>query len=212
MYLRSNHHRRGNYTTIANSSRSRSVYWFFHWFRRTRHQAGEDVLLPHPPTPVDPSVAPHRVLARLGESVILTRLDYCNGLLGGAPKCLRSPLSGVLRASCPTTDSVAPSNKQCSRSARTELHCLDIKSNFQVVRTRISMPPWVCSGLPCPLLYAGQCHRWTFISPICSIRSCYLYRERIPRQLALGLEHSWSHPRRLGTTFLSIFVIPVTAF
>ena len=41
-------------------------------------------------------------------------------------------------------------------------------------------------------------------------RVCYLYRERIPRQLAL--EHSRSHPRRLGTASRSIFVIPVTAF
>ena len=39
---------------------------------------------------------------------------------------------------------------------------------------------------------------------------CYLYRERIPRQLAL--EHSRSHPRWLGTASRSIFVIPVTAF
>ena len=46
-----------------------------------------------------------------------------------------------------------------------------IKSNFQVVCSRISMPTWVCSGLPCPLLYAGQCHRWTFTSPICSVGS-----------------------------------------
>ena len=41
MYLRSNHHRRGNYTTIANGSRSRSVYRFLNWFRRERHQAGD---------------------------------------------------------------------------------------------------------------------------------------------------------------------------
>ena len=43
-----------------------------------------------------------------------------------------------------TTDSVALSNKQCSRSDphRTALAWHSIKSNFQVVRARISMPPW----------------------------------------------------------------------
>ena len=54
---------------------------------------------------------------------------------------------------------------------RTELHWLDIKTNFQVVRTRISMPPCVCSVQSCLLLYTGQCHRWTLISPICSVGS-----------------------------------------
>ena len=34
----------------------------------------------------------------LFRALILTRLDYYNGLLGGAPKCLLSQLSRVLRA------------------------------------------------------------------------------------------------------------------
>ena len=63
----------------------------------------------------------------LVRALVLTRLDYCNGLLGGAPKCLLSPLSGVLRAAArlilllPRTSSVAD-------RIRTELHWLDIPS------------------------------------------------------------------------------------
>ena len=54
---------------------------------------------------------------------------------------------------------------------RTALAWHSIKSNFKVVCARISMPPCVCSGLPRPLLYAGQCHHWTFTPPICSVGS-----------------------------------------
>ena len=61
----------------------------------------------------------------LVRALVLTRLDYCNGLFGGTPKCLLSLLSGVLRAAArlilllPRTSSVAD-------RIRTELHWLDI--------------------------------------------------------------------------------------
>ena len=60
-------------------------------------------------------------------ALVLTCLDYCNGLLGEAPKCLLSSLSGVVRAAArlilllPQTSSVA-------NLIRTELHWLDIPS------------------------------------------------------------------------------------
>ena len=65
----------------------------------------------------------------LVRALILTRLDYCSGLLGGAPKCILSPLSRILRAAArlilllplllPRTSSVE--NEIC-----TVLHWLDI--------------------------------------------------------------------------------------
>ena len=53
---------------------------------------------PMPPPPKGGTAqSPNKPL--LVRALVLTRVDYCNGLLGGAPKCLLSPLSGVLRAS-----------------------------------------------------------------------------------------------------------------
>ena len=105
----------------------------------------------------------------LVRALVLTRLDYCNGLLGGAPKCLLSPLSGVLRAAARLILLLSRTSSVADR-IRTKLHWFDIPSRV-TFKLCVSMPPWVFSGLPCPLLYTGQCHRWTFTSPICSVGS-----------------------------------------
>ena len=63
----------------------------------------------------------------LVRALVLTRLDYCNGLLGGAPKCLLSPLSGVLRAAARLI-LLLPRTSSVSDRIRTELHWLDIPS------------------------------------------------------------------------------------
>ena len=142
-------------------------------------------------------------------TLVLTCLDYCNGLLGGAPKCLLSPLSGVLRAAArlilllPRTSSVAD-------RIRTELHWLDIpcRVTFKlcVLAYRClhgSAPAYlVCYFAPVSAI-AGRSHLRSAASGLLSI----------PRtNTSTILEHSRSHPRRLGTASRSIFVIPVTAF
>ena len=61
----------------------------------------------------------------LVRALILTRLDYCNGLLGGAPKCLLSPLSRVLRAAARLI-LLLPRTSSVENKIRTVLHWLDV--------------------------------------------------------------------------------------
>ena len=61
----------------------------------------------------------------LVRALILTRLDYCNGLLGGAPKCLLSPLSRVLRAAARLI-LLLPRTSSVENEIRTVLHWLDV--------------------------------------------------------------------------------------
>ena len=61
----------------------------------------------------------------LVRALILTRLDYCNGLLGGAPKCLLSPLSRVLRAAARLI-LLLPRTSSVENEIRTGLHWLDV--------------------------------------------------------------------------------------
>ena len=63
----------------------------------------------------------------LVRALVLSRLDYCNGLLGGAPKCLLGPLSGVLRAAARLI-LLLPRSGSVTDRIRTELHWLDIPS------------------------------------------------------------------------------------
>ena len=145
----------------------------------------------------------------LVRALVLTRLDYCNGLLGGAPKCLLSPLSGVLRAAARLI-LLLPRTSSVSDRIRTELHWLDIRCR---VTFKLCVLAYRC------LHGSAPAYLVRYFTPVSAIaghshlrrrRVCCLYREQIPRQLAL--EHSRSHPRRLGTASRSIFVIPVIAF
>ena len=61
----------------------------------------------------------------LVRALILTRLDYCNGLLGGAQKCLLSPLSRVLRAAARLI-LLLPRTSRIENEIRTVLHWLDV--------------------------------------------------------------------------------------
>ena len=63
----------------------------------------------------------------LVRALVRTRLDYCNGLFGGAPKCPLGPLSGVLGAAARLILLLLRSGSVTDR-IRTELHWLDIPS------------------------------------------------------------------------------------
>ena len=61
----------------------------------------------------------------LVRALILSRLNYCNGLLGEAPKCLLSPLSRVLRAAARLI-LLLPRTSSVENEIRTVLHWLDV--------------------------------------------------------------------------------------
>ena len=58
------------------------------------------------------------------------RLDYCNGLLGGAPKSLLGQLSGVMRAAARLI-LVLPRQSHVTSEIRTRLHWLDMPLRVQ---------------------------------------------------------------------------------
>ena len=96
---------------------------FFHRFHRTRHQAGEDMLLLYPPTPVNPSVA-HIESSQLvpDTSRLLQRTSLRGTEVSPQPVILRLTGSHTrLIMLLPRTSSVAD-------RIRTELQLLDIPS------------------------------------------------------------------------------------
>ena len=104
----------------------------------------------------------------LVRALVLTRLDYCNGLLGGAPKCLLGQLSGVLRAAA-CLILLLPRSGSVTDRIRTELHWLDIPSRV-TFKLCVLAYPRVCSILSCPFLHAGQCNSRTLTTAICGGR------------------------------------------
>ena len=64
-------------------------------------------------------------------AMVLSRLDYCNGLLGGgAPKSLLCQLSGVMRAAARLI-LVLPRQSHVTSEIRARLHWLDMPSRVQ---------------------------------------------------------------------------------
>ena len=66
----------------------------------------------------------------LVRAMVLSRLDYCNGLLGGAPMSLLSQLSGVMRAAARLI-LVLPRQSHVTSEIRARLHWLDMPSRVQ---------------------------------------------------------------------------------
>ena len=103
----------------------------------------------------------------LVRALILTRLDYCNGLLGGAPKCLLSPLTRVLRAAARLI-LLLPRTSSVENEIRTVLHWLDVPARITFKLCLLahrclhaSAPPYLIR----PVLHTGQLYRRTLTSP-----------------------------------------------
>ena len=183
----------------------------WHQFRWTRDQADKNVLFPHTPTSVHPSVAYHRVLTRFGEGFgpIATRLLQRASWRGTevSPRPVVWCLTG-----CCTFDPASPSLGQCdwSNSHWAPLAGHSVESCVQAVRACLPMYPLVCSILSRPFLHTGQCNRWTFATSFCVDGCGYLCRGHTLWQLVRG--HSLYPPPLLGTDFRWIFVIPAIVF
>ena len=115
MHLRPDHHQRRHHPSIAYGSWSRCLHRFWHQFRWTRDQTNKNVLFPHTPTSVHPSVAYHRVLTRFGEGFgpVATRLLQRASRRGTevSPRPVVRCLTG-----CCTSDPASPSHGQCDWS------------------------------------------------------------------------------------------------
>ena len=66
----------------------------------------------------------------LVRAMVLSRLDYCNGLLGGVPKSLLGQLSGVMRAAARLI-LVLPRQSHVTSEIRVRLHWLDMPSRVE---------------------------------------------------------------------------------
>ena len=143
----------------------------------------------------------------LVRALILTRLDYCNGLLGGAPKCLLSPLSRVLRAAARLI-LLLPCTSSVENEIRTVLHWLDVPARVTFKLCLLahrclhgSAPPYLIRYFTPVSSIAGRSH---------TSRARCLCLDRGRRQLDLGRSPS---PLRLhGTVYRLICGIPGSVF
>ena len=84
------------------------------------------MLFSYSPNSLDSPISDYRRLPfTIVRAMVLSRLDYCNGLLGGAPKYLLGQLSGVMRAAARLI-LVLPRRSRMTDVISTRLHWLDI--------------------------------------------------------------------------------------
>ena len=67
----------------------------------------------------------------LVRALVLSRLDYCNGLLAKAPEYLLAQLSGVMRAAASRLILQLPRKSHISDAIRRQLHWLDISERVR---------------------------------------------------------------------------------
>ena len=147
----------------------------------------------------------------LVRAMVLSRLDYCNGLLGGAPKYLLGQLSGVMRAAARLILAL-PRRSHMTDAISTRLHWLDIPARVVfklcVLAFRCqhgSAPPYLVDYTSSRLvrLKDGQIYDQRLLA------SCAF---RAPRLWQSAHGHSLLALRLLGTISQWIFVIPILVF
>jgi hypothetical protein len=89
----------------------------------------------------------------LVRALILSRLDYCNGLLGGAPAYLLDQLSGVLRAAARLVLQL-PRMSHITDAMKNQLHWLDITAR---IRFKLCLLAYRCLHGSAPAYLAEYC-------------------------------------------------------
>ena len=107
----------------------------------------------------------------LVRALVLSRLNYCNGLLAKAPDNLLAQLSGVMRAAARLILQL-PRQSYVSDAIRRQLHWHDISERVRFklcVLARRCIHGMAPSYLPRYLLYSGQLDRRPITPPFCRI-------------------------------------------
>ena len=94
-------------------------------------------------------------------ALIVSRLDYCNGLLGGAPAFLLDRLSVWCSSGCSEGRSATSKNEPDigRNEGVATLARYSSTSQLQAVRPCVPVPPWFCTALLNKML--RSCHPWT---------------------------------------------------
>ena len=127
--------------------------------------------------PGTPSI---RTLLCLLRSRRMTRLDYCNGLLGGALKYLLGPLSGVLWAAAHLI-LLLPRSGSVTDRIHTKLHWLDIPSR---VTFKLCALAYRCIHESAPSYLAR------FFTPVSAIAGCSQLRSAMTSVLFVPRSHT----------------------
>ena len=134
---------------------------------------------------------------------VLSRLDYCNELLGGAPKYLLGQLSGVMRAAARLIF-VLPRRSHITDAISTRLHWLDIPAR---VVLKLCVLAFRCQHGSAPPYLADNFIRVVAIEGRSSLRSaatgqlCVPCTKTVtigPRAFAVSSPTAWNKPNNLS--------------
>ena len=97
----------------------------------------------------------------LVRALILSRLDYCNGLLGGASAALLNQMNGVMRASARFIPQKSR-NSHITVEMNTRLHWLDIRARIDYkLCYHLPVLEWTGSSISCQALHSGFICCWS---------------------------------------------------
>ena len=104
----------------------------------------------------------------LVRTLILSRIDYCNGLLGGATNAMLDRIDRVLRASA-WLFLQKPRFSQITAEINDHLHWLDARAriSYKTLHYGLQMLEWIGSSISGQVLYSGFQHCLPIAPSIC---------------------------------------------